>query len=150
MQRKASARWQGNLTNGKGELSTESGALKSLPYSFSMRFENTPGTNPEELIAAAHSGCFAMALSGALSRQGFTADLLEVSATVALEKQGEGFAITSSRLKLRAQVPGVDRKQFEIIAQDAKTNCPVSKVLKADISLDIDFHPSVSASHPTH
>ncbi len=150
MQRKASAHWQGNMTNGKGELTTESGALKKVPYLFSNRFEEVPGTNPEELIAAAHSGCFVMALSGALSRKGFTADSLDASATVSIEKQKDGFTITSSRLKLRAQVPGIDRKQFEIIAQDAKTNCPVSRVLKADISLEIDFHPTLSASHPTH
>lgn len=150
MQRKASARWQGNLQYGRGTLNSESGAIKDIPYSFATRFENSPGTNPEELIAAAHSGCYAMALSGALAKKGFNADTLDVSATVALEKVGDGFNITSSRLKLRTQVPGIDRKLFESIAQDAKVNCPVSKVLKADITLDIDFHETMSPSHHAH
>nr|BFD62539.1 OsmC family protein [Bdellovibrio sp. HM001] len=150
MQRKASARWQGNLQYGRGVLNSESGALKDVPYSFTTRFENTPGTNPEELIAAAHSGCFAMALAGALAKKGFNADTLDVSATVSLEKNGDAFSITSSRLKLRAQVPGLDRKLFDSIAQDAKVNCPVSKVLKADITLDIDFHETMSPSQHTH
>ncbi|AHZ83998.1 OsmC family protein [Bdellovibrio bacteriovorus] len=150
MQRKGSAHWQGNLQNGSGELSTESGALKNLPYSFSDRFENGMGTNPEELIGAAHSGCFAMALSGALAKKGFNAESLDVSATVTLEKSGDGFVIQSSKLKLRALVPGIDRKLFETIAQDAKVNCPVSKVLKAEISLEIDFHELRSPSATAH
>ncbi|MGE9746256.1 OsmC family protein [Bdellovibrio bacteriovorus] len=150
MQRKGSAHWQGNLQNGSGELSTESGALKNLPYSFSDRFENGMGTNPEELIGAAHSGCFAMALSGALAKKGFNAESLDVSATVTLEKSGDGFVIQSSKLKLRALVPGIDRKLFETIAQDAKVNCPVSKVLKAEISLEIDFHEIRSPSATAH
>lgn len=150
MQRKGSAHWQGNLQNGSGELSTESGALKNIPYSFSDRFENGMGTNPEELIGAAHSGCFAMALSGALAKKGFNAESLDVSATVTLEKSGDGFVIQSSKLKLRALVPGIDRKLFETIAQDAKVNCPVSKVLKAEISLEIDFHELRSPSATAH
>ncbi|UXR63898.1 OsmC family protein [Bdellovibrio bacteriovorus] len=150
MQRKASARWQGNLQYGKGTLNTESGALKDIPYSFATRFESAPGTNPEELIAAAHSGCYAMALSGALAKKGFNADTLDVSATVTIEKNGDGFTINSSRLKLRAQVPGIDKKLFESIAQDAKVNCPVSKLLKADITLDIDFHETMSPSQHAH
>ncbi len=150
MQRKGSAHWQGNLQNGSGELSTESGALKNLPYSFSDRFENGMGTNPEELIGAAHSGCFAMALSGALAKKGFNAESLDVSATVTLEKSGDGFVIQSSKLKLRALVPGIDRKLFETIAQDAKVNCPVSKVLKSEISLEIDFHELRSPSATAH
>lgn len=150
MQRKGSAHWQGNIQNGQGEISTESGVLKDVPYSFSARFENSPGTNPEELIGAAHAGCFAMALSGALSKKGFNAESLDVSATVTVEKDGEGFTISSSKLKLRAQVPGVDGKLFETIAQDAKDNCPVSKVLNAEISLEIDFHESLSHSASAH
>ncbi|WP_374079323.1 OsmC family protein [Bdellovibrio bacteriovorus] len=150
MQRKATAIWRGNLQKGKGEVSTESGALKSVPYSFSTRFEETPGSNPEELIGAAHASCFTMALSGALAKKGYIADSLETSATVTLEKQGDGFAITSSKLKLRALVPDIDAKTFQSIADDAKANCPVSKLLKANISLDVDFHSpmhSTSASH---
>ncbi|MFV3410346.1 OsmC family protein [Bdellovibrio bacteriovorus] len=150
MQRKGSAHWQGNLQQGRGELSTESGALKNLPYSFSDRFESGTGTNPEELIGAAHAGCFSMALSGALAKKGFNAESLDVSATVTLEKSGDGFSITSSKLKLRALVPGIDRKLFESIAQDAKSNCPVSKVLKAEISLEIDFHELRSPSATAH
>lgn len=150
MQRKASAHWQGNLVNGLGEVSTESGAIKNTPYSFSTRFENSPGNNPEELVAAAHASCFTMALSGALAKKGFTADSLDVSSTVSLEKSGEVYSITASKLKLRAQVPGLDRKRFEAIAQEAKVSCPVSRLLKADITLEIDFHETMSASHSAH
>ncbi|WII71546.1 OsmC family protein [Bdellovibrio sp. 22V] len=150
MDRRATAIWRGNLQNGRGELSTESGAIKSTPYSFATRFENTPGTNPEELIGAAHAGCFTMALAGALAKKGFIADSLETSATVSLTKKGEGFEITSSKLKLRAQVPDVDAKTFEAIAQDAKKNCPVSKALNMEITLDIDFHPSLHSTSASH
>ncbi len=150
MQRKGTALWRGNLEHGKGELSTESGALKSVPYSFSMRFGDTPGTNPEELIGAAHAGCFTMALSGALAKKGFIADTLETSATVTFEKKGEGFEITSSKLKLRARVPDIDAKTFQEIAEDSKKNCPVSKLLKAEITLDIDFHPTLQSSASAH
>lgn len=148
MDRKANAVWEGDIKNGRGHITTESGVLKSSPYSFATRFGDTPGTNPEELIAAAHSGCFTMALSGALGKKGYTADKLETSATVTIAKEGEGFKIGSSKLKLRAQVPDIDEKTFRAIAEDAKANCPVSKVLNAEISLEIDFHQSIHSGAP--
>ncbi|MBO9665478.1 MAG: OsmC family protein [Bdellovibrio sp.] len=136
MQRKASAVWRGNLQQGQGEISTESGVLNRTPYSFSKRFGNVPGTNPEELIGAAHSSCFAMALSGALSAKGFTAESLEVSATVTLEKSGNDWTVTASHLDLSAKVPGLDQTQFNTIAEDAKNNCPISRLLDTEISLE--------------
>lgn len=145
MDRKARAMWEGDIQNGRGEISSDSGVLKSSPYSFSTRFGDVPGTNPEELIAAAHSGCFTMALAGALGKKGYTADRLETSATVSIGKDGEGFKIGSSRLKLRAQVSDIDEKTFRAIAEDAKANCPVSKALNVEITLDIDFHQSLHA-----
>lgn len=150
MQRKATAQWYGNLQNGRGELTTASGVLKSTPYSYMTRFGETPGTNPEELIAAAHSGCFVMALSGALAAKGYIADTLEASSTVTLEKKGDAFSITSSRIKLRAMVPDIDAKTFQKIADEAKANCPVSRALKIDIGLDIDFHASLHSSRSAH
>lgn len=151
MQRKGSTHWQGNMHSGLGEISTESGALKSIPYAYSTRFENDPGTNPEELIAAAHSACFAMSLSGILAKKGYNADSLDVSAVVSIEKNSDGgFGIRSSKLRLRAQVPGIDKKTFYSLAEDAKLTCPVSKALKVEISLDIDFHQTLSASHGAH
>lgn len=146
MDRQAQALWQGDIKNGRGELSSDSGILKNTAYSFNTRFGDTPGTNPEELIAAAHAGCFTMALAGALGKKGYTADRLETSATVSIAKDGEGFKIGSSRLKLRAQVPDIDEKTFKAIAEDAKANCPVSKVLNLEITLDIDFHSTLYAS----
>lgn len=146
MQRKGNAIWRGSLKTGKGELSTESGSLKNAPYSASTRFDNMPGANPEELIGAAHAGCFLMALSGALEKKGYVADSLEASATVTIEQKGSGYSITSSRLKLRAQVPDLDSKTFQTFADDAKNNCPVSKVLKTDIFLDVDFHSPLRSS----
>lgn len=146
MDRKAQALWQGDIKNGRGELSSDSGVLKDTAYSFNTRFGETPGTNPEELIAAAHAGCFTMALAGALGKKGYTADRLETSATVSIGKDGEGFKIGSSRLKLRAQVPDIDEPTFKSIAEDAKANCPVSKALNMEITLEIDFHSSMHAS----
>lgn len=146
MDRKAQAIWNGDIKNGRGEISSDSGALKNQPYSFATRFGDLPGTNPEELIAAAHSGCFTMALAGALGKKGYTADRLETSATVTIGKDGEGFKIGSSRLKLRAQVPDIDEKTFRTIAEDAKANCPVSKALNVEISLEIDFHQTMHAT----
>lgn len=150
MQRKSSAIWRGGFKNGRGEFSTESGSLKGIPFSVSTRFENMPGANPEELIGAAHVGCFLMALSGALERKGYTADSLEASATVTLEQKGNSYSITSSKLKLRAQVPDLDSKTFQSFADDAKSNCPVSKVLKADVSLEVDFHSPLRTSSLSH
>ena len=136
MKKTASAVWQGGLKDGKGTLSTESGALKDNPYGFNTRFEGAPGTNPEELIGAAHAGCFSMALSMMLGEAGLTAERIETRAEVTLDKQSDGFAITAVPLVLRARVPGADTQTFEQIANKAKAGCPVSKVLNAKISLD--------------
>ncbi|MFG0321381.1 OsmC family protein [Pseudomonas putida] len=136
MKKTASAIWQGGLKDGKGLLSTESGALKQNPYGFNTRFEGTPGTNPEELIGAAHAGCFSMALSMMLGEAGLTAERIDTVAEVTLDKQADGFAITAVHLVLRAKVPGASEAQFLEIANKAKEGCPVSKVLNAKISLD--------------
>lgn len=136
MQKKGSAVWNGSLQKGGGKVSTESGVLKDAPYSFAKRFEGQAGTNPEELIAAAHSSCFAMALSAALTQKGIEPKQLDVSAAVNLEKQGAGWSVTASHLQLRAQVPGIEQKEFMDIANDAKKNCPISKLLNAEITLE--------------
>ncbi|WP_288502065.1 OsmC family protein, partial [uncultured Pseudomonas sp.] len=136
MKKTASAVWQGGLKDGKGQISTESGALKQAPYGFNTRFEGTPGTNPEELIGAAHAGCFSMALSMMLGEAGFTPERIDTHAEVSLDKQADGFAITAVHLTLKATVPGASEAQFQEIANKAKAGCPVSKVLNATISLD--------------
>ena len=136
MKRQATAHWEGGIKDGTGSLSTPSGALRETPYSFTDRFEDGPNTNPEELLGAAHAGCFAMALSGQLGKAGMTAESLDVTANVSLEKQGEGFAITAVHLELKARIPGADRDAFMKAADDAKNGCPVSKLFKADITLD--------------
>ncbi len=133
--RKGSAVWSGGLKDGKGTISTQSGALSAYPYGFSSRFEGKPGTNPEELIGAAHAGCFTMALSLILSEAGLTATRMETTATVTLEQVSGGFAITAIHLDLKAEVPGTDQAAFEALADKAKANCPVSKLVKAEISL---------------
>jgi osmotically inducible protein OsmC len=130
------ARWQGGLKDGKGAISTASGALKDAPYGFASRFEGKPGTNPEELIGAAHAGCFTMALSKILEEAGMTAQEMTTKAAVTLEKQGDGFAITKVHLTLRAKIPGADDAKFQEAAAKAKAGCPVSKLLKAEITLD--------------
>jgi osmotically inducible protein OsmC len=130
------AKWQGGLKDGKGAISTKSGALSDYPYGFASRFEGKPGTNPEELIGAAHSGCFTMALSLILEQAGFKADEMNTKAEISLVKQGDGFAITKSQLTLRAKVPGIDNAKFQELAGMAKKGCPVSKVLNCEISLD--------------
>lgn len=135
MQRKGSAVWQGGLKDGKGTISTDSGVLKQAQYSFSTRFENGIGTNPEELLAAAHAGCFTMALSAQLGNAGMTATKLETTATVSLEKVEGGFAITKSHLDLVAHVPGADKAKFDAAVKNAETGCPVSKLFKAEISV---------------
>ncbi|NNT93381.1 OsmC family protein [Stutzerimonas nitrititolerans] len=135
MKKTASAVWQGDLKTGKGAISTQSGALKDNPYGFNTRFEDAPGTNPEELIGAAHAGCFSMALSLMLGQAGLTAERIETRAEVTLDKEGEGFAITAIALTLEARIPGADEAQFQQIANQAKEGCPVSKVLNARISL---------------
>ena len=136
MQRKASAIWQGGLKDGKGSLSTDSGVLRQTPYSFSTRFEDGVGTNPEELLAAAHAGCFTMALSGQLGQAGLTADELRTKATVSMEKVEGGFSITAVHLELVAKIPGASQEAFDKAATTAKENCPVSKLLNAKITLD--------------
>ena len=136
MQRKASARWSGGLKDGKGTISTDSGVLKDTQYSFGTRFESGAGTNPEELVAAAHAGCFAMALSAQLGEAGMRAESLDVTATVSLEKSEGGFAVTSSHLNLRAKVPGADRAKFDTAVNNAKSGCPISKLLNAKITLE--------------
>ena len=136
MKRTATAAWSGDLKQGKGSVSTQSGVLKDTRYSFSTRFENGVGTNPEELIAAAHAGCFTMALAFALQAAGFTPTELSTEAAVTLEPEGQGFRISRSALTLRAQVPNLDQTAFARIAGDAEKNCPVSKVLNAAITLD--------------
>jgi len=136
MQRKASAVWQGDLKAGKGSLSTESGTIKSTQYSFGTRFENGVGTNPEELLAAAHAGCFTMALSGKLGAAGMTAQKLETTCTITLEKVGDAFAVTKSHLDLSATIPGADKAKFDAAVKAAETGCPVSKLFKAEISVD--------------
>lgn len=133
-----SARYEGLGKSGKGHVRTKSGGLDQ-PYGFNTRFEDKPGTNPEELIAAAHASCFTMALAMQLAGAGLEDGTLETTATVTLEKEGEGFAITRSDLKLTGQVPGIDRARFEELANKAKEGCPVSKLLKAEITLETDF-----------
>src|SRR5882724_2736110 len=130
------AKWQGGLKDGKGAISTKSGALKDYPYGFAARFEGQPGTNPEELIGAAHAGCFTMALSKILGDAGFTASEMNTRSDITLEKQGEGFAITKAHLILRATIPGIDDAKFKELAGMAEKGCPVSKLLKAEITLD--------------
>lgn len=134
--RKGSAHWEGGLKDGRGSISTQSGALDKHPYGFAMRFEGVPGTNPEELIGAAHAGCFTMALSLILGEAGLTADSLDTTATVTLEKLDTGFTITAIHLKLEASIPGTDDAAFQALAAKAKANCPVSKLLNANITLD--------------
>jgi len=136
MVRRGSAVWQGGLKDGKGMVSTQSGALKDYPYGFAARFEDKPGTNPEELIGAAHAGCFAMALSLILGEAGFTAEKMEASAKVTLEQVEGGFAITTINLTLKAKIPGIDQANFEKLTNMAKAGCPVSKLFNAAITLD--------------
>ncbi len=133
--RSGSARYEGFGKDGKGWVSTQSGVLADQSYGFGTRFEDVPGTNPEELIAAAHASCFTMALSFALARAGHDKGTLETSAKISLEKDGDGFSITKSALDLRASVPGISSDEFEKIAADAKANCPVSRVLNCEITL---------------
>ena len=136
MKRKASAVWNGGLKDGHGSISTESGVLSETQYSFSTRFEDGKGTNPEELIAAAHAGCFSMALSGQLGNAGMTAESINTTATVRLEKTDAGFTITAVHLDVTAKIPGADQQAFEVAANNAKAGCPVSRLLKAEITMD--------------
>ena len=136
IKRRGSAAWKGGIKDGQGTFSTESGALKAYPYGFASRFEGQRGSNPEELIAAAHASCFTMALALILGEAGLTAEQMDTTAEVTLEKTDSGFAITAVQLTLKARIPGAAQATFEQLAAKAKAGCPVSKLLKADISLD--------------
>jgi osmotically inducible protein OsmC len=136
MKRKASARWQGDLKTGKGLISTESGALENTAYSFTTRFENAKGTNPEELIAAAHAGCFTMALSAELGKANLVPESLRTTATITLEKLDSGWTVTESHLEVAGKVPGASAEAFRTAAEAAETGCPISKLLKARITMD--------------
>jgi len=134
--RTGSAAWSGGIKDGEGSISTQSGALQAYPYGFSSRFEGQPGSNPEELIGAAHAACFTMALSLVLGQAGLRADRMDTSAEITLEQVDGGYAITASHLTLKAKIPGADQKAFEELAAGAKANCPVSKLLNTAITLD--------------
>ena len=136
MKRSASAVWKGGLKDGKGTVSTESRVLAAVPYNFNMRFENEKGTNPEELIAAAHASCFSMALSLFLGNEGMTAESIETTATVSLDQVDGGFSVTSSHLDTTVRIPNADRAAFEKAAEGAKSGCPISKLLNAKITLN--------------
>jgi len=136
MKRKASAVWQGGLKDGKGAISTESGVLKGTQYSFSTRFENGVGTNPEEMIAAAHAGCFSMAFSAELGKAGLTPESIQTTATITLDKNDAGWSVTESHLDVMAKIPGVDKTKALEIANAAKAGCPISRLLKANITME--------------
>jgi len=136
MKRKASAVWQGDLKSGKGMITTESGVLSETQYSFSTRFENGIGTNPEELITAAHAGCFSMALSAELGKAGMTAELIQTTATLTLERLEIGWTVTRIHLDVSVKIPGADRAAFDAAANAAKTGCPISRLLNATITMD--------------
>ena len=136
MKRSASAQWKGGLKDGKGTVSTETGVLSAVPYNFRMRFEDEKGTNPEELVAAAHAACFSMALSLFLGNAGMTADSIETKATVTLEQVDGGFSVTSSHLDTTVRIPNADRAAFETAAEGAKAGCPISKLLNAKITMN--------------
>jgi lipoyl-dependent peroxiredoxin len=139
MKRKGSAVWKGGLKDGQGTVSTESGVLKQTQYSFATRFEQGAGTNPEELIAAAHAGCFSMAFAAQLGNAGITPESIETTATISLEKQEAGFTITESHLDVAAKTPGADKKKVEEAANNAKSGCPVSRLLNAKVSMSARF-----------
>jgi lipoyl-dependent peroxiredoxin len=136
MKRKGSAVWHGGLKDGKGVLTSASGVLSSTPYSFHMRFEEEPGTNPEELIGTAHAGCFSMALSMILGLEGMHAEKIETEATITLEKLGDSFAVTASHLDVSATIPGVSDEDFQKAAEKAKVSCPISKLMNAKVTID--------------
>ena len=136
MKRKASAVWRGGLKDGKGTISSDSGVLKETQYSFSTRFENGVGTNPEELIAAAHAGCFSMAFSAELGKAGITPESIRTTATVTLDKTDAGFTVTESHLDVTAKIPGADKSKLLEIANGAKAGCPISRLLKANITME--------------
>ncbi|MCW8108798.1 OsmC family protein [Alteromonas ponticola] len=139
MVRTANAQYQPLGKNGQGQVSLGSGVMSEQPYGFNTRFDDKPGTNPEELIAAAHASCYAMALSFALAEAGYERGKVNVDAAVTLEKDGDGFSVTQSALVLNAKVDGMDEKEFETVANDAKDNCPISKLLNAEVTLEYSF-----------
>ena len=144
--RKGNAVWNGGLKDGEGQVSTQSGAIKDVPYNFGKRFGDEPGTNPEELIGAAHAGCFSMALSGQLNAAGLSPERIETTATVSLEKVGEGFEVTRINLDVVARVPNATDEQFKEAANNAKAGCPISKLLKAaEITMNARLEEVVSA-----
>ena len=143
MKRKASAVWNGGLKDGKGSISTDSGVLSDTQYSFSTRFEDGVGTNPEELIGAAHAGCFSMALSGQLGNAGLTAESINTTATVTLEKTDAGFTVTEVHLDVTAKIPGANEEAFNTAANNAKTGCPISRLLNAKITMDAKLESKV-------
>jgi osmotically inducible protein OsmC len=145
MKRNASAVWQGGLKDGKGSISTDSGVLDNTQYSFSTRFEEGKGTNPEELIAAAHAGCFSMALSGQLGNAGLTAERISTTAAVTLEKTDAGFTITKVHLDVTAKIPGATDEAFQTAAGNAKAGCPISRLLKAEITMEARLEAEVPA-----
>ncbi len=149
MKRTASAIWKGGLKDGKGNLSTDSGVLNNTPYSFSTRFEDVKGTNPEELIAAAHAGCFTMALSGQLGAAGFVPESLQTTAALTMDKLDAGWTITAIHLDVKAKVPGASQEAFQAAASTAKANCPVSRVLNAKITLDASLEPQAQGAGGT-
>lgn len=136
MKRKASAVWRGDLKGGKGNISTESGVLKETQYSFGTRFENGSGTNPEELVAAAHAGCFSMAFSAELGKAGITPESIHTTVTITLENTDAGWTVTQSHLDVTAKIPGVDQAKFTVAANAAKAGCPISRMLKANVTMD--------------
>lgn len=140
IQRSAFAVWNGGLKDGHGVLTTASGVLQKTQYGFNSRFESGAGTNPEELVAAAHAGCFAMAFSMILGNAGFTAEEIEAKGTVKLEQKDGGFAVTQSRLEVKARIPGIDETKFQELANVAKQNCPISKLLNTEITMDAQLH----------
>ena len=141
MKRKASAQWQGDLKTGKGVVSTESGVLESAAYSFMTRFENGKGTNPEELVAAAHAGCFTMALSAELGKASLVPETLRTTATITLDKLDSGWTVTESHLEVVGKVPGASAEAFRKAAETAETGCPISRLLKAKITMDAKLEP---------
>ena len=143
--RSATARYEGTGKEGQGSITTQSGVLQDQRYGFHTRFEDGPGTNPEELIAAAHAGCFTMALSFALANEGITDARLETKARVRLDQEGSGFTVTRSDLELTADVPGIDEQRLRSLAEDAKENCPISKLLKADMELKVQVGAAAQA-----
>jgi osmotically inducible protein OsmC len=143
MKRKASAVWKGGLKDGKGSISTDSGVLSDTQYSFSTRFEDGIGTNPEELIGAAHAGCFSMALSGQLGNAGMTAESINTTATVTLEKTDAGFTVTEVHLDVTARIPGASEEAFTTAANNAKAGCPISRLLNAKITMDAKLESKV-------